>query len=98
MKPPYLLLSLVLLSCTEEKEIPTFRIADAKTEITPAPPANKEPRPLRWVAQETWEEETPGQFQIALYRIAPGITAAVSRFPGDAGGNAARRWNRRGKP
>ena len=87
-------LSLSLLSCTEEKEIPTFRIADAKTETTPASPESKEPRPLRWVAPETWEEEKPGPFQVALYRIAPGITAAVSRFPGDAGGTAANvnRW------
>jgi hypothetical protein len=94
MKPPYLILSLALLSCTEKKEIPTFRIADAKTETTPASPESKEPRPLRWVAPETWEEEKPGQFQVALYRIAPGITAAVSRFPGDAGGTAANvnRW------
>ena len=88
------LICLALLSCTEEKEIPTFRIADAKTETTPASPESKEPRPLRWVAPETWEEEKPGQFQVALYRIAPGITAAVSRFPGDAGGTAANvnRW------
>jgi hypothetical protein len=88
------LFCLALLSCTEEKEIPTFRIADAKTETTPASPESKEPRPLRWVAPETWEEEKPGQFQVALYRIAPGITAAVSRFPGDAGGTAANvnRW------
>lgn len=86
--------SLSLLSCTEEKEIPTFRVADAEVEIASAPPETKEPRPLRWVAPETWEEETPGQFQAALYRIAPGITAAVSRFPGDAGGTAANvnRW------
>jgi hypothetical protein len=88
------LICLALLSCTEEKEIPTFRIADAKTETTSASPESKEPRPLRWVAPETWEEEKPGQFQVALYRIAPGITAAVSRFPGDAGGTAANvnRW------
>jgi hypothetical protein len=89
------LLCLALLSCTEEKEIPTFRIATAiEAETTPAPSENKQPRPLRWHAPETWEEETPGQFQVALYRIAPGITAAVSRFPGDAGGTAANvnRW------
>ncbi len=87
-------LSLALLSCTEEKEIPTFRVADTEAETTPALPETKEPRPLRWLAPETWEEETPGQFQVALYRIAPGITAAVSRFPGDAGGTAANvnRW------
>lgn len=92
--PLCLILSLALLSCTEEKEIPTFRIADAETETTPAPEETNEPRPLRWLAPETWEEETPGSFQVALYRIAPGITAAVSRFPGDAGGAAANvnRW------
>lgn len=94
MKLPHLILSLALLSCTEEKEIPTFRIAEAATETSPAPAESKEPRPLRWLAPETWEEETPGQFQVALYRIAPGISAAVSRFPGDAGGTAANvnRW------
>ena len=87
-------LSFALLSCTEEKEIPTFRIAETEVETTSASTEKKEPRPLRWLAPETWEEETPGQFQVALYRIAPGITAAVSRFPGDAGGTAANvnRW------
>ncbi len=95
MKPlSFAVLSLALLSCTEEKEIPTFRIAAAGSETTPAPPEIKPPRPLRWIAPETWEEQTPGPFQIALYRIAPGITAAVSKFPGDAGGIAANvnRW------
>lgn len=96
MKPLSLAaLCLALLSCTEEKEIPTFRIAGtAAAEITPAPLENKPPGPLRWIAPETWEEETPGQFQIALYRVAPGITAAVSKLPGDAGGTAANvnRW------
>ncbi len=97
MKPPYLILSLALLSCTEEKEIPTFRVADAETVSTPAPEKSKEPRPLRWLAPETWEEEKPGEFQVALYRIAPGITAAVSRFPGDGGGEAANvnRWRQK---
>jgi hypothetical protein len=88
MKPFFAALSLALLSCTEEKEIPTFRVAAAETETTPAPAKNKEPRPLRWLAPETWEEEKPGEFQIALYRIAPGITASVSRLPGDGGGTA----------
>jgi hypothetical protein len=91
---PLAALSLALLSCTEEKEIPTFRIAAAEAETTPVSPENKPLHPLRWLAPETWEEETPGQFQIALYRIAPGITAAVSKLPGDAGGIAANvnRW------
>ena len=91
---PLVSLSLVLLSCTEEKETPTFRIAETAAETTSNPTENKEPRPLRWLAPETWEEETPGQFQVALYRIAPGITAAVSKFPGEAGGTAANvnRW------
>ena len=98
MKPlPLAALSLALLSCTEEKEIPTFRIAaTAETESAPASPENKPLHPLRWIVPETWEEETPGQFQIALYRIAPGITAAVSKLPGDAGGTAANvnRWRK----
>ena len=87
-------LSFALLSCTEEKEIPTFRIAETKAETASTPIINKEPRPLRWLAPETWEEETPGQFQVALYRIAPGISAAVSKFPGEAGGMVANvnRW------
>lgn len=90
--PALVALSLALLSCEREKAIPTFRIADAEDETAPA--ENKQPRPLRWVAPETWEEETPGQFQVALYRIAPGISASVSRFPGEAGGTAANvnRW------
>ena len=97
MKPlPLAALSLALLSCTEEKEIPTFRIAAAEEENTPASPENKPLHPLRWLVPETWEEETPGQFQIALYSIAPGITAAVSKLPGDAGGTAANvnRWRK----
>lgn len=87
-------LFLALLSCTKEREIPTFRIASAEKKATETPPARQQPRPLRWVPPETWEEDAPGQFQIALYRIAPGITASVSRFPGDAGGMAANvnRW------
>lgn len=97
MKPlPLAALSLALLSCTEEKEIPTFRLAVApEAETTPARLENQ-PHPFRWIAPETWEEETPGQFQIALYRIAPGITAAVSKLPGDAGGMAANvdRWRK----
>lgn len=95
MKPALVAgLSLALLSCSKEKEIPTFRIASAETKTTEAPPQNRQPRPLRWIPPETWEEETPGEFQIALYRIAPGITASVSRFPGDAGGMPANvnRW------
>ena len=95
MKPLTLAaLSLVLLSCEGEKEIPTFRIAEAEVQTTPATPEKWRSRPRRWIAPETWEEEPPGQFQIALYRIAPGISATVSRFPGDAGGEAANvnRW------
>lgn len=97
MKPlPVFALSLALLSCTEEKEIPTFRLADAESAPAPALPESKDARPLRWIAPETWDEETPGQFQVALYRIAPGITAAVSKLPGDAGGMAANvnRWRK----
>jgi hypothetical protein len=95
MKPLSLAaLLLALFSCTEEKEISTFRIAAAAAETTPASPENKPPHPLRWLAPETWEEETPGQFEIALYRIAPGVSATVSKLPGDAGGTAANvnRW------
>ncbi len=96
MKPILVaILSLTLLSCSKEKEIPTFRIADAAwAETTAATPENRQPRPLRWIPPETWEDETPGQFQIARYRIAPGITAAVSKFPDDAGGMVANvnRW------
>ena len=97
----FTLLSLALLSCKAKKEIPTYRIADTDsptnptlTETTPPTAPNKQPRPLRWIAPETWEEQTPGQFQVALYRIAPNVTAAVSQFPGDAGGIFANvnRW------
>lgn len=87
------LISVALLSCKAKKDIPTYRIAESNETIAP-PPASQAPRPLRWIAPETWEEQTPGQFQVALYRIAPEITAAVSQFPGDAGGILANvnRW------
>jgi hypothetical protein len=95
MKPVLVaILSLALLCCSKEKEIPSFRIATPDPGTSEAAPENRPPRPLRWIPPETWEEETPGQFQIARYRIAPGITAAVSKFPGDAGGIGANvnRW------
>jgi hypothetical protein len=96
----FALFAISLLSCKAKKEIPTFRIVDPnetatnETTVTTPAPQSKQPRPLRWVAPETWEEQTPGQFQIALYRIAPNVTAAVSQFPGDAGGMLANvnRW------
>lgn len=86
-------LSVALLSCKEKKEIPTYRVAGSNETFAP-PPASQTPRPLRWVAPETWEEQTPGPLQVALYRIAPEITTAVSQFPGDAGGILANvnRW------
>lgn len=86
---------IALPSCSEEKEIPTYRVAsDGADKSSGVQPPAAAPRPLRWSAPETWEEATPGQFQLALYRIAPGVTASVSKFPGDAGGMTANvnRW------
>ena len=86
-------LSVALLSCKAKKEIPTYRVAGSNETSAPRP-ASQTPRPLRGVAPETWEEQTPGSLQVALYRIAPEITASVSQFPGDAGGILANvnRW------
>lgn len=89
------LLFFILLSCKAKKEIPTFRIADPnEAATTPTIEKINQQRPLRWLAPETWEEQAPGQFQTALYRIAPNVTASVSQFPGDAGGMVANvnRW------
>lgn len=92
---PLALLYFALLSCKAKKEIPTYRIAnDNETQTTALASPTKPPRPLRWIAPETWEEQAPGQFQIAAYHIAPNVTAAISQFPGDAGGMVANvnRW------
>jgi hypothetical protein len=84
------LLCLALLSCTEEKEIPTFRIANTKAETPQAAPKRTEPRPLRWIAPETWVKlEDAARF--ASYRIPAsspdGIDGDVSviPLPGDGG-------------
>lgn len=83
---------LASLACSRKKEIPTFRAA--APDAPPAGAETRQPRPLRWLPPETWEKEKPGDFQIARYHIAPGISASVSRMPGDAGGVAANvnRW------
>jgi len=90
---------LALSGCSEKQEgIPSYRLAtaDGAERVAPGPDASgsSAARTLRWHAPETWEEEKPGDFQAALYRLAPGITVSVSRFPGDAGGVAANvnRW------
>ncbi len=89
----------VLASCNEEK-IRTYRVAaDEPVEEPAAPPeaiapAESNSGPLRWKAPDEWAEETPGQFQTALYRLGPDILVSVSKFPGDAGGMDANvnRW------
>jgi hypothetical protein len=85
----------VMVSCSE-KETPTYRVARDEPEAAPAMEGEKVARPLRWHAPDEWQEQTPGQFQTALYRIAPGITVSVSSFPGDGGGMAANvnRWRK----
>lgn len=89
------------LSCTEEK-IRTYRVAADKdaTEEAIAPKPNLSPPKtagsLRWQALEGWKEETPGQFQIALYQLSPEVNVSVSSLPGEAGGESANvnRWRR----
>ena len=92
---PRVLLFFMLLSCKEKNEIPTYRITEPKEDAASSTTEkDKQQRPLRWLAPETWEEQAPGQFQTALYRIAPNVTASVSQFPGVAGGMVANvnRW------
>jgi hypothetical protein len=87
----------ISVSCTEEK-ISTYRVAVDEAEDTPAAPASELPAmtdgSLRWQALAGWQEETPGQFQKALYTLGPATKVSVSSLPGDAGGEAANvnRW------
>ncbi len=81
---------LALASCSEE-EVPTYRVATDE----PAPEKVIEGnRPLRWKAPDDWETETPGELQIALYKVGESGNVSVSKFPGDAGGIPANvnRW------
>lgn len=102
---PYaLILSLTAfsLSCKDE-EIRTYRVAaDDHTSqtIVSTPSADLAPPKtagsLRWQALEGWKEETPGQFQTALYRLSEKVNVSVSSLPGEAGGESANvnRWRR----
>jgi len=84
-----------MVSCSE-KETPTYRVAVDEPAAAPTTDGEAVARPLRWHAPDEWEEQAPGQLQVALYRIAPGITVSVSSFPGDGGGMAANvnRWRK----
>jgi len=88
-------LLLGLASCSEEEKVPIYRVAMDNTVAAPTPEEHKVSRPLRWHAPEEWAEETPGQFQDALYRLSPETTVAVSSFPGDGGGVSSNvnRWS-----
>lgn len=92
----------VSLSCNEEK-IRTYRVASddgaSETIETPAQDPTPTAQPttagsLRWQALEGWKEETPRQFQTALYTLSPAVNVAVSSLPGEAGGESANvnRW------
>jgi hypothetical protein len=82
------------LSCSEEK-IRTYRVATGNNEDKPAATeVAAAARALRWQVPEGWQEEAPGQFQTALYRLGPESRVSVSSLPGDAGGESANvnRW------
>ena len=85
-------------SCSK-KDIPTYRVAAEEAEevsVSVGEPASSIDRPLRWKAPEEWVEETPGQFQTALYRVESGGSVSISKFPGDSGGIPANvnRWRK----
>jgi len=90
-------LCLAFVSCSDD-EVPVYRVASDETTadpIVPEPqPAGE--RPLRWDAPKEWKEETPGQFQTALYDLGSGVTVSVSKFPGDGGGipSNVNRWRK----
>jgi hypothetical protein len=87
------------LSCGEEK-VRTYQVAGEEKETTlttPATPPSPSPEligKLRWKAPDNWEKQTPGQFQLELYKINAGASLAISSLPGDAGGIPANvnRW------
>ncbi len=91
----------VSLSCSEEK-IRTYQVASEEKETPqPAPETTPSSSPspqitgkLRWKAPDTWEKQTPGQFQLELYKITDQASLAISSLPGDAGGIPANvnRW------
>ena len=84
----------VLPSCSEEK-IRTYRVAVVDSGETPPPSTPAEASgPLRWQIPENWQEQEPGQFQQARYRLRPDCEVSISALPGDAGGTDANvnRW------
>jgi hypothetical protein len=87
-------LCLVLASCSEEK-IRTYRVTVVDSDETPvaSTPATA-PGAIHWQVPEHWQEEAPGQFQKARYRLRPECEVSISALPGDAGGATANvnRW------
>jgi hypothetical protein len=89
-------LCFVLASCSEEK-LRTYKVTVVDSDVT-TPPAAPAPASgsgsIRWHAPASWQEEAPGQFQQARYRVRPDCEVTVSALPGDAGGDAANvnRW------
>lgn len=51
---------------------------------------------LLWSVPESWETQAVGSMRLASYRSSDGIEIAVSKFPGDVGGDLANinRWRR----
>lgn len=102
---PYALiagLTAASLSCKKE-EIRIYRVASDEVTmeaVASAPSPDLAPPEtvgsLRWQALEGWKEETPGQFQTALYRLSDKVNVSVSSLPGEAGGESANvnRWRR----
>ncbi|MGJ8644603.1 MAG: hypothetical protein ACSHX9_14430 [Luteolibacter sp.] len=95
-------LTAVSLSCKDE-EIRTYRVAaeeSTPTTVVSTPSLDlaqpKTAGSLRWQALEGWQEETPGQFQAALYKLSEKVNVSVSSLPGEAGGESANvnRWRR----
>lgn len=88
-----------VLSCGEEK-IRTYRVAseEAAPAVTqaaePAAVAAAQSGQLRWEVPAGWRVGTVGEFQTAVYLLAGKAKVAVSKLPGDAGGEAANvnRW------
>lgn len=85
----------MLPSCSEEK-IRTYKLAVVNSEEkTPPPPAPASSSgPISWQVPANWQEQAPGQFQQARYRLRHECEVSISALPGDAGGATANvnRW------
>lgn len=98
---PSALLGLASLNSCSEEKIRTYKIATDSTADVPAvaptlPSPDNSAKSVTWEAPGDWKEETPGQFQTALFRVGTSGRVSVSRLPGDGGGIPANinRWRR----